>query len=399
MKPQRLYSWQAIDSQGALQQGELMATEKHQLYQQLLQQGLQPYQVSAGKRISSRQWRGDAMIQFSRQLATLLQAGLPLVNGLQLLAQQHQSAAWRCLLREVSQRVATGQPFSTVIAEYPRVFPLIYRQLIAVGELTGNLDRCCLQLAQQQEAQHKLHKKVVKALRYPLFICLVALVVTILMLVMVLPEFAKVYQSFSAPLPWFTQALLSLSETLITFGPYLLLLSVGLALLYLRRLHPISAWQQREQALLLRLPLLSSLIKGNCLSQIFGILAMTQQAGLTLVAGLTAAQLSVSHLFYRQALATIEQQLRQGQPFHHALAQQKLFPPLCQQLVRVGEESGSLDSLLAKLAAWHQQQTQELADTLAQTLEPVLMVVIGTIVGALVIAMYLPIFQLGNVLN
>lgn len=399
MKTRRLFAWQAIDSQGGIRHGELLAEGKNQVYQHLLEQGLQPYQLGAGKRVSTRQWRGEPMIQFTRQLATLLQAGLPLVNSLQLLAQEHQSAAWRCLLLEISNSVAMGQPFSEVIAEQHRVFPLIYRQLIAIGELTGNLDRCCLQLAQQQEAQQRLQKKVLKALRYPLFICLVAISVTILMLVMVLPEFAKIYQSFDAPLPWFTQGLLALSGALIATGPYLLLAVAGLAGFYWRRLHPLADWQQREQAMLLRIPLIASLVKGNCLSQVFRILAMTQQAGLTLVAGLSAAKLSVNIVFYCQALTAIEQQLSQGYPFHSALAQQPLFPSLCQQLVRVGEESGTLDILLDKLAVWHEQQTYELADTLAQTLEPLLMIVVGGIVGTLVIAMYLPIFQLGNVLG
>lgn len=399
MKTRFLYLWHAVDHQGTIHQGELMADSKQQVYQQLFAQNLQPYQVKTGKRISARQWHGEPMIQFTRQLATLLQAGLPLVNSLQLLAQEHPSPAWRCLLEEINRRVVLGHPFSEVIAGWPSVFPLIYRQLIAIGELTGNLDSCCLQLAQQQETQLQLQKKVKKALSYPLFICLVAILVTLLMLVMVLPEFAKIYHSFDAPLPWFTQGLLNLSTFLTHSGPYLLLVLTVAGWLYLRWLHPLASWQQREDALLLRLPLISSLVKGNSLSQIFYILAMTQQAGLTLVAGLNAAGLSTSNVFYRQALNTIEQQLNQGQSFYQALAQQALFPSLCQQLVRVGEGSGTLDLLLEKLAMWHEQQTKQLADTLAQTLEPLLMLIVGGIVGSLVIAMYLPIFQLGNVLN
>lgn len=399
MTKRRLYRWQAIDNHGVIQHGEFMSTGKNQVYQQLLAQNLQPYQVSAGQRVSANRWQGEPMIQFTRQLATLLQAGLPLVNSLRLLAVEHQSAAWRCLLTEISDKVAAGQPFALVLAEQNSIFPLIYHQLIAIGEMTGNLDHCCQQLAKQQEIQQKLHKKVMKALRYPLFICLIAMLVSILMLVMVLPEFAKVYQSFDAPLPWFTQSLLSLSDLLVDIGPYLFCMLLGIIGFYLRRLHPLTHWQRREQALLLRVPLISSLIKGNYMSQIFHILAMTQQSGLTLVAGLNAAILSVNNIFYRQALESIEQQLSQGIPFHRALTQQPLFPSLCQQLVRVGEESGTLDILLGKLALWHEQQTHELADTLAQTLEPMLLIIVGGIVGALVIAMYLPIFQLGNVLG
>lgn len=170
MKTLRLFLWQAIDPHGQLREGELMSGKKNEVSQWLIEQGLQPCQINSGKRISPGQWRGEPLIQFTRQLATLLQAGLPLVSGLQLLAAEHPSSAWRCLLREVSEQVRQGQPFSEVIAEQHAVFPLIYRQLIAIGELTGHLDECCLQLAQQQEAQQKLQKKVIKALRYPLFI-------------------------------------------------------------------------------------------------------------------------------------------------------------------------------------------------------------------------------------
>lgn len=399
MEKQRLFLWQAIDRHGELCQGETLQISKQHVCQQLIDQGLQPYRIASGKWIFTHHWRGEPLIQFTRQLATLLQAGLPLIHGLQLLAREHPSPAWRCLLRGVAEQVAQGHAFSAALAHYPHVFPVLYAKLIAIGELTGNLDGCCVKLAQQQEQQQKLHKKVAKALRYPLFICAVAMLVSTLMLTMVLPEFAKVYQSFNAPLPSFTQWLLNLSTLLIHAGPYLAISAALLILFYLRKLHPLPHWRQREQRALLRLPLVSRLVSGGCLSQIFHILHMTQLAGLTLVEGLEAAAVSVSNLFFRQALSAIQQQLAQGSTFHHALAQQALFPPLCQQLVRVGEESGSLDTLLGKLAQWHEQQTHELADTLAQTLEPMLMLVVGAIVGALVIAMYLPIFQMGNILS
>lgn len=399
MKAQRLFLWQAINAQGEVLCGALMSSEKQQVCRQLIEQGLQPCRITHGKRITPRQWRGDPLIHFTRQLATLLQAGLPLVNALQFLATEHPSPPWRCLLQQVSERVQQGHPFSEVIAEQQAVFPLIYRQLIAIGELTGHLDHCCWQLAQQQESQQKLHNKVVKALRYPLFVCTIALLVSVLMLVMVLPEFAGVYQSFDAPLPGFTQGLLRVSALLISTGPYFALLLGSAIFGYCRWLHPQPQWRRREQATQLRLPLVARLIEGSALSQIFRILAMTQQAGLTLVEGLNAAALAVDNLFYRQALEQVQREIAQGERFHQALSHQPLFPALCQQLVRVGEESGSLDSLLDKLAQCHERQTLELSDTLAQTLEPLLILVVGGIVGALVIAMYLPIFQLGNVLG
>ncbi|WP_273875918.1 type II secretion system F family protein, partial [Serratia marcescens] len=144
-KARRLFLWQAFDAQGALRRGELMSEEKRQVSRLLIEQGLQPCRIGHGKRVTPGQWRGEPLIHFTRQLATLLQAGLPLVNALQLLAAEHPSAAWRCLLRQLADQVREGQPLSETLAEQPGIFPLIYRQLIAIGELTGNLDRCCLQ--------------------------------------------------------------------------------------------------------------------------------------------------------------------------------------------------------------------------------------------------------------
>lgn len=166
-----------------------------------------------------------------------------------------------------------------------------------------------------------------------------------------------------------------------------------------KKIRNLPDWQQRAQILLLRLPLISPLIRGSCLSQIFQTLAITQQAGLTLTAGLDAAALSIDNPIYQRELIDIRKKINQGIPLYSTLVGHPLFPSLCQQLIRVGEESGSLDSLLKKLADWYQRQTHELTDSLAQILEPILMLVVGGIIGILTIAMYLPIFQLSNVIG
>ncbi|CNH68796.1 type IV pilin biogenesis protein [Yersinia frederiksenii] len=399
MSYQRLFYWRAINTEGQLQTGALLATERNIVYEHMLRHGLQPLGVKGGKRLSIGYWRGDRLVAVTRQLATLLQAGLPLVNSLQLLAKEMDALPWQCLLQEISQRVSQGQSLSEVIARYPNTFPQLYPPVIAMGELTGNLEQCCIQLVHHQERQQKLQKKVVKALKYPVFVCVIALAVSILMLVLVLPEFAQIYQSFDTPLPALTAALLLMSAFITAYGPFIALLMVLLCSGYLYIRKHQARWRQAEQRLLLRLPVVSALIRGSCLSQVFQTLAMTQHAGLPLTAGLDAALVSINNSSYQQALRHIQTQINQGVPLHIALAQQRLFPPLCQQMVRVGEESGALDVLLEKLANWHQQQTQDLADNLTQMLEPLLMLIIGGIVGILVIAMYLPIFQLGDVIG
>ena len=394
-----LFRWQAVDLQGQLQQGDLLAASKAAALEQIMDQGLQPLRMVSQGRLRKRYWKPAERTALFQQLATLLQAGLPLMESITLLAEGHARPGWRCVLRDVAARIADGLPLSVVLARYPGVFPAICLQMMEVGELTGNIDHCCQQFSQLEEQAQRLRQKIGKAVRYPLIVSAIALLVCMLMLTLVLPAFAAIYQSFNAPLPWFTQALINCSHWLITQGPWLLMLMAMAALGYGLRLHPQPRWQQREQQLLLRLPLVAGLIQGGSIAQIFSTLALTQRAGLDLLTGLQAAARAVPNLCYQQAVMRVQQQVGQGIPLHQAIAAEPLFTPLCRQLIRVGEESGSLDTLLARLAQWYEQQTMQQADGLAQTLEPLMMVVIGCIVGGLVIAMYLPIFQLGSVMG
>ncbi|MBJ7222886.1 MULTISPECIES: protein transport protein HofC [unclassified Brenneria] len=398
MKLERLYHWQAITPEGTLTHGEIIGSHRQQAHVRLIARGYQPLALKTGQYLPQRYWKGDWLSEIIKQLAALLQAGLPLLEALQLITEQHERPGWRCVLREISTQIAQGKSLSEALTEYPHIFPVIYRSLIAVGELTGKLDECCLQLAQHQQAQSQLHRKVVKALRYPCFVLIIATLVSILMLTWVLPEFSGLYASFDAPLPWFTQQLLHLAEWIADNGlaGLIITLSALLSYLNLRQHRPI--WRKKEQSGLLRLPVISHLIRGHCLSQIFNVLAMTQHAGLTLPAGLDAAA-TIHHPVYQAAIQQIQKQIQQGITLHQAIQQySRLFPAPCQQLIRVGEETGALDTLFAQLAQWHERKTRQQAEALTQTLEPMLMLIVGGMVGALVIGMYLPIFQLGNVL-
>lgn len=390
-----LYTWQAVDDSGKLHCGESLLPHSREVLGQLVQSGLQPIVLKKSLKMGKGYWQNKERIAFVRQLATLLQTGLPLTLSLELLASDHPLPGWRCVLGSLVKKVSEGQPLSAIIKTYPQVFPPIYGQIISIGELTGQLDSCCAQLATQQEQVMLLQKRVKKALRYPLIVMVIASAITLLMLTLVLPEFAKIYDSFDAELPWFTQLLISASRGLVRYGPVITLfiaLNIGL---YLRYLHPQEKWRWREQGCLLKLPLLKKLIADGCLCQLFQTLVLTQHAGMTLSAGLEAAEATISNLHYRRAVGQLTQRLSQGIALHKALQESELFPALCRQLVRIGEESGALDTLLEKLAHWHAEQANELADNMAQKIEPLMMLFMGVIVGGLVIAMYLPIFNLG----
>ncbi|SNY68229.1 protein transport protein HofC [Pantoea sp. GL120224-02] len=393
------YRWQALDTLGALRQGTALVASQEELLQQLSDRGMMPVSWQRGQCWRTRDWKWQHKIDLVRQLATLLKAGLPLAESLTLLAEGHPHAGWRELLNELQRRVMAGEAFSSALRAWPQIFPALFPALMEVGELTGQLDECCRQLALQQSKQQHLRQKVVKALRYPLFILLVALAVSAGMLLFVLPEFVSVYASFDAPLPAFTAAVMSLSAFLqqaaLPLAITIMCLLFGARWVYRGSV----LWQIRVHRWLLRLPLLSTLWRGGQLSQIYAILQLTQQAGLTLLQSLQAVEVTLGSPLWREAIIALQRHIAGGLPLHQAMQHHLLFTALCAQLIRVGEEAGALDVMLARLAEWHEAQTLMRADALAASLEPLMMIVIGGIVGTLVIAMYLPVFGLGDAIR
>ena len=291
-----------------------------------------------------------------------------------------------------------GVPFSDALNAWPEVFPPLFIALIRTGEITGKLDECCQRLALQQEEQLALQKKVVKALRYPGIIMVMAVLVTVGMAGFVLPEFAAIYHAFNAPLPALTQGVMAFSA-FITGHAHLLLTGCLVTLAVVIRCRKNQRWQWHEQRILLRTPVMGALIRGQRLSQIYTILAMTQQVGLPLMHGLETVMHTLASPFWQQMLERIMQRISEGAPFWKALEDESGFTPLCRQLIYTAEETGSMDLILARLARWHTGQTQEYADSLSSSLEPLMMLVIGAIVGTLVIAMYLPVFQMGDAMS
>lgn len=399
MAEMSLWRWKAVDKQGMLKQGLMLLNGKSTLALQLAEHQL--LLVSAKKHRGILLFRAAMphRIEFIKQVAVLLKAGITLSDALALIADQHPKPEWSALLQNIKNQVAKGVPFAEALQNWPHIFPPLFIALLHTGELTGKLAECCLHLAAQQEQLYQLQKKVAKALRYPLFILFTALLVTGGMLGFVLPEFAQIYQSFNTPLPDLTQAIISSAAWLkewAIFGLMLLLL-LAMQAFFFRKRRP--QWQIREQKLLLRLPFIAPLWRSQILGQIFTVLALTQQAGIPLLQGLSAASTTLSQRLWRQQLEHIQHEISVGTPFWQALGASICFTPLCRQLIRIGEESGSLDIMLKRLADWHTQHAEERAENLTAQLEPLMIVVIGVIVGVLVMAMYLPIFHLGDAIG
>lgn len=394
-----LWNWKAIDTKGKIQQGWMLADDRLAIIEHLQQQRLQLLSIKKNAAARRGCWHIQQKIQLFRQLSTLLQAGISLNDGLVLMANQHPYREWAALLQRIEQQISQGCSFSDALRQWPAIFPSLFIALVQIGELTGKLDECTRRLADQQEQLYQLRKKVVKALRYPLFIMVVAMAVTAGMMGFVLPEFAAIYRSFNAPLPGVTLAVMAVSAWMTSQGIWWFFGCIAATAIWivLRKRNP--DWQEKEQRLLLKLPLVAPLWRGQMLSQIYTTLSLSQRAGIPLLQGLAAVEQTMSAQLWKKILQQISHRVAQGLPFWQMVSAAGCFSPLCAQMIRIGEESGSLDLMLEKLANWHHMQTHELADNLAAALEPLMMIVIGLIVGTLVIAMYLPIFQLGDAMN
>lgn len=393
-----LFDWQAVNREGEHCSGTRLVRTRQQLDDFMQTEGLVPVQITRKKTYSARHWRWSDRILFFSQAGTLLQAGLPLADGLNLLASSHPAKHWRSVMLHLQQQILSGQSFSVALRQWPEIFPPVCISLVSAGEQTGKLEYCCMKLAQQQQRQLQLKQQLFKAMRYPLFMLLLTVMISGGMLLWVLPEFAEIYRSSDTPLPEFTRWLISLSDNLLAMLPGILLFWIVLIFGWRLKRKNNHSWQQTEQRWLLRLPLAGVLWQSTILAQIFSILALTQQSGLPLREGLNiTGQLQHGGLWH-QALENLRLHIEQGQSLSSGLIQQVGFPPLCYMLIRLGEQTGTLDQLFGRLADWYEAQASRTTAELTTSVEPVMLMITGIITGSIVVAMYLPMFSLGEAL-
>ena len=397
MSAKQLWRWQGINNKGKSLEGTLWADTRPSLMLALEKQQITPLRIKR-MRVKTSHWSRTRSAETIHQLATLLKAGLTLSTGLALLAEQHPSSQWQALLRTLAYDMEQGITLSTSLSQWQHVFPPLYQAMIRTGELTGKLDDCCFELARQQKNQQQLADKVKKALRYPIIIITMAVIVVFAMLQFVLPEFAAIYQTFNTPLPALTRGMIAIAH----YSSQWSWLAVAFTMLSVMTYHVIKQkpyWRILSQKWLLGLPVTGAMVRGQKLTQIFTVLALTQNAGIPFLQGLESVSETLASPFWSQRLAQVHHDISAGKPVWLALKNCGEFSPLCIQLVRTGEASGSLDAMLRNLAHHHGEKTLSQAENLAALLEPALLVITGLIIGTLVVAMYLPIFHLGDAMS
>lgn len=391
-----LFAWQAVDGQGQLQRGQLQAPSLALARAQLRRQGLEPRQL----RLVwwQRPGRHDPRMRsrLTRQLAALLQAGIPLLQALSLLQQGAGLGLWTQTLQALSQEVADGHSLHAALSRQPQVFSPLYRQMVAAGEMAGDLTGSLERLADMLERNEALQARLRAALMYPALVLLVCLAVLVLILVWVVPVFEDVFRSFGAPLPWPTQLVVLTSRGLGQAAPVLLLAAAAAALVL--RTDPV---RQRLQPLwqhwLLRLPLLGSLVRQSVLARWSQTLASLLASGIPLAEALVPAGLASGHPAYVRASRRLQRRISQGSSLHQAMAGHPRFPVQLVQMCAIGEETGTLATMLGRAGEGLASDFETRAQGLSTLLEPLIIVFLGLTIGGILVAMYLPIFQLGQV--
>ena len=389
----RLYIWYDLD----FRQYHIIATSQSDAKKQLLLQGKIAIKVKARNFITARSFNHSELLNITTQLATMLKAGLSIIDSLNLLVEEQSKPHWQYLMTEIEAQIVKGESLSSALSIHNYVFSPLYCEIIATGEMTGKLDESFEQLASLLEKSIKLQKNLKKAMRYPVFLLSVAIIVSLVMLLFVLPKFADIYRDFDAELPFFTQCIIDIADSLQRSWHIVCMILVGSFFVFQRYIS--KRYRNKIEIALMKLPFVNKIIQTSCLTQIFQTIAITQKAGIPLLAGLTAAANASYHCVYRNSVLQIISGIEQGHSFSHVLHLQPCFPNLCRQLIHVGEQSGTLDLMLSRLALYYEVQNQTLIENLSQAFEPLLMLVLSVIIGGLIIAIYLPIFQLGEVIH
>ncbi|TAN08386.1 MAG: type II secretion system F family protein [Rhodanobacteraceae bacterium] len=395
-----VYEWVALDKRGVKMRGEMQARNAILVKAELRRQGMNPQAVkekpkplfgAAGSRVKPR----DVAI-FSRQIATMMAAGVPMVQAFEIIAGGQRNVRFKNMLTDVKQGIEGGAALHEAMAKYPVQFDELYRNLVRAGESAGVLDTVLDTVATYKERIESIKGKIKKALFYPAMVMAVAFTVMLILLVFVVPVFENVFNSAGVALPAFTQMVVTLSHFMQHFwAPFIIILVaaiVGIVMAYKRS----RSMQHTVDRMSLKIPIVGNILRQSAIARFARTLGVTFHAGVPLVEALDSVAGATGSEVYGQAIRKMRDDVAVGHQLHLAMTQTNLFPNMVSQMVSIGEESGALDKMLFKVAEFYEEEVSNAVDTLSTLLEPLIMVIIGILVGGMVVALYLPIFKLAG---
>lgn len=394
------YVWQGTDRQGRPTQGETIGTNQAVVKAQLRKQGIVAKSVKKKAKplfeFKKKVKPADIAI-FARQLATMMKAGVPLVQSFDIVAEGLENPAMRDLVIEIKNEVASGTSLANSLSKHPDHFDDLFVNLVAAGEQAGTLETMLDRVATYKEKTEALKAKIKKAMTYPAAVVVVAVVVTGILLVKVVPQFAQTFSSFGANLPAFTLLFLHLSELVQAWWYILLAAMIGGVIAFTNARKQSHKFAESTDRLLLRIPIIGDIVYNSVVARFARTLATTFAAGVPLVDALDSVAGAAGSIPYYDAIKRIREDVTAGQQLNSSIKSTNMFPNMLIQMVAIGEESGALDEMLEKVAVHYEAIVDNMVDSLTSLLEPIIMAVLGIVVGSLMIAMYLPIFMLGSV--
>lgn len=403
-KAQKLesYVWEGKDRKGNKSKGELTGSNLALVKAQLRKQGIIPDKVKKKPKPlfgGSKKITPFDIAMLTRQLATMMKAGVPLVQSFDIVADGLENKGLQELVMSIRNDISSGTSFAGALRKHPRHFDNLYCNLVDSGEKAGALEAMLDRIATYLEKTEILKKKVKKAMTYPIAVIVVAIIVTSILLVKVVPQFETLFKGFGADLPVFTQMVVNISEWLQSWWFVVLLGIVGTVFLFKEAKRRSQKFSDIIDKYVLKLPVVGEILDKSAVAKFGRVLSTTFAAGVPLVDALDSVAGATGNAVYRDAIDRIKNDVSSGTQLQASMRQQDVFPVMAVQLTAIGEESGNLDEMLAKVAEHYEAVVDDMVDNLTALMEPMIMAVLGVLVGGLIIAMYLPIFQMGQVVG
>jgi type IV pilus assembly protein PilC len=403
VKEQDIFVWYGVNRKGKKINGELSAKSIIELKSQLRKQGITPSRVKK-KPKPLFGLGGDKPITpsdialITRQIATMLGAGVPLVQTIQMIGSGNDNGKIRKLLINIGLQLSSGIPLSDCLRQHPLYFDDLYCDLVASGEQSGALETIYGRIATYKEKAEALKSKIKKAMVYPISVLVIAFIVTSILLIFVVPVFQEIFAGFGAELPAFTLIVIAISEFMQAYW-YLGIATLYITFFLFKRAHRNSQkFRDGVDIFILKLPIIGNLLEKAAVARYARTLSTTFAAGVNLIDALESAAGASGNAIFRDAILEVRTEVSSGMQMNLAMRNCKIFPDMVIQMVAIGEESGAVDDMLSKVANVYEQQVDDAVDGLTALLEPMIMAVLGVVIGGLIIAMYLPIFEIGKVI-
>lgn len=394
------FTYEGIDRKGSRVKGEITGKGPALVRAELRKQGIQAKKVVKKREINlggKKKIKPMDIALFTRQMATMMKAGVPLVQAFEIVSDGLENPSMREVVLKLKVDVESGNNFAGALRQHPRLFDDLYCSLIESGEASGSLETMLDRVALYKEKTEALKQKIKKAVKYPIAVVCVAVIVTGILLVKVVPTFQELFQGFGAELPAFTQFVIGLSEGLQSNFLMILLVTAALIIGFTEGRKRSQGFHDAIDRLLLRIPVVGPITHKATVARFARTLSTTFAAGVPLIEALDACAGATGNVVYRKAVLQVKEDVATGQQLQFAMRSTGVFPAMALQMTAIGEESGALDAMLAKVATYYEDEVDNLVDGLTSMLEPLIMAILGVLIGGLIIAMYLPIFQLGQV--